>query len=78
VRKELNVWWGFLSDKNPWNEICGPPIEHPIMATVFTSDAAGLTQACLYKGDKGVASVGYTVKVLSSTYCLFSKSTCPT
>jgi hypothetical protein len=30
------------------------------MATVFTSDAAGLSHACLYKGDIGVASVGYS------------------
>jgi len=60
ARKELNVWWGFLRDKDPWNRICGPPAEPPIMATVFTSDAAGLPHACLYKGDIGVASVGYS------------------
>ncbi len=58
AKRELDVWEGFLKDDDIWLQICLPDRPPPIIALVFTSDAAGLPHSSCYKGKIGVGSIG--------------------
>ena len=58
AKRDLMVFWNFLTDKDPWHPIAKRPCNPPIHKVSLTSDAAGCNEKTRIEEKVGCASIG--------------------